>query len=157
MRTTRWVILASLVAMTLAGGAGAESPPKRSPPTAVAVARPAPTRPAAQRRALEVVWGGSFWPAETLERRNEMTKIHYSGWGSEWDEWVEPTRIRPPTHSLGSAHAGQRVEIEWHGSFWPGEVIATRSGFFKVHFAGWGAEWDEWVEIARLHATVTGR
>ncbi len=102
---------------------------------------------------IEVLWGGSWWPASTLAKKSGLTKIHYTGWGSEWDEWVDAGHIRPPSRTLASARSGQQVEIEWHGSSWPGVVLETRSGFFKVHYTGWGSEWDEWVEIGRLRTT----
>ena len=107
-----------------------------------------------QSPAVEVAWGGSWWRAEILEKRSGLTKIHYTGWGSEWDEWVEPARIRraPANVALKNAKLGQKVAIEWQGSFWDGQVIAVRSGLFKVHYAGWGSEWDEWVEPSRLRA-----
>jgi hypothetical protein len=129
---------------------------------ATASAREKPARPkaaAAQTQARgaagwEVAWGGSWWRAEVLERKAGRIKIHYTGWGSEWDEWIEPQRIRraAPDVPLSSGKTGQKVAIEWHGSWWDGQIIATRSGLFKVHYAGWGAEWDEWVEPARLRA-----
>jgi hypothetical protein len=101
-----------------------------------------------------VAWGGSWWRAEILERKSGLTKIHYTGWGSEWDEWVEPNRVRraPPDVPVTNGRVGQKVSIEWQGSFWDGEIIATRSGLSKVHYSGWGSEWDEWVEPARLRA-----
>lgn len=102
----------------------------------------------------EVAWGGSWWRAEILERKAGLTKIHYTGWGSEWDEWVEPKRLRraAPHVPLAAGKRGQKVSIEWQGSFWDGEIIATRAGLYKVHYTGWGNEWDEWVEPARLRA-----
>jgi hypothetical protein len=102
----------------------------------------------------EVLWGGSWWAAEILERKGGLTKIHYTGWGSEWDEWVEPKRLRQaaarPAGHRGKL--GEKIEIEWHGSYWDGEIIEVRGEFHKVHYTGWGSEWDEWVLAERLRA-----
>lgn len=108
---------------------------------------------------IDVLWGGSWWSAVPIETRSGLTKVHYAGWGSEWDEWVEASRIRNAPPALRSARVGQVVEIEWQGSYWPGEVIEARKGQFKVHYAGWGSEWDEWVTLNRLRKGVatTGR
>ena len=57
-------------------------------------APPAPA-PAGARAAIEVEWGGSWWPAEVLQVRGGSTLIHYTGWASSWDEWVPAGRIRP--------------------------------------------------------------
>lgn len=102
--------------------------------------------------AFEVLWGGSWWRAEVLERRAGLIKIHYTGWGAEWDEWITPARLRQvAVHApLKAGKTGQQVDIEWHGSWWDGQIIDVRSGLYKVHYSGWGNEWDEWVEPNRL-------
>ncbi|HKB41369.1 MAG TPA: agenet domain-containing protein [Gemmataceae bacterium] len=46
---------------------------------------------------------------------------------------------------------GDRIQAEWQGSWWPAEVIAVRKdGSVKVHFPGWGSEWDEVVPRSRV-------
>jgi len=140
-------------------------PAKPARPAPALKAKPSrPTVAVAPRvmpaKAVEVLWGGQWWAAEILETRAGITRIHYTGWGAEWDEWVGPDRIRasapaaPPTPSvpLASARVGQRIEVEWHGSWWAAEVIQTKHGFYKIHYSGWGAEWDEWVELPRMRA-----
>ena len=45
--------------------------------------------------ALHVEWRGSWWPAEILANRGEdKVLVHYIGWGSEWDETVDRSRLR---------------------------------------------------------------
>src|SRR5947209_18994300 len=45
--------------------------------------------------AIQVEWYGSWWPAEVVSlRKDGRVKIHYSGWGSSWDEVVPRSRIR---------------------------------------------------------------
>lgn len=43
---------------------------------------------------VDVEWKGSWWPASVLEIRKDKYKIHYDGYGNEWDEFVDRTRIR---------------------------------------------------------------
>jgi hypothetical protein len=43
---------------------------------------------------VSIEWHGSWFPGSVLERRNQEYRIHYSGYGPEWDEWVDTTRIR---------------------------------------------------------------
>jgi hypothetical protein len=147
----RFLVLAivCLVAVPALG----ESKPKRSPAKPVPVAPASATAaPPAAPGAVEVLWGGTWWAAEVLESRAGVTRIHYTGWGPEWDEWVGPERIRSaaPSRPLGSARVGQRVEVEWHGTWWAAEVVAKKRGFYKIHYTGWGPEWDEWVEPPRM-------
>jgi hypothetical protein len=42
----------------------------------------------------EVEWHGTWYKASVLKRDGKKTQIHYVGYGPEWDEWVEPARIR---------------------------------------------------------------
>lgn len=131
---------------------GADARPKAA---GGAIAAPVP-RPSAQRRAVEVLWGGSWWAAEVVERRGRLAKIHYVGWGSEWDEWVGPERVRAvaPRAPLTDPAVGQKLEVEWHGSWWPAQVIAKKNGFFEIHYTGWSSDWNEWVQLDRMRALV---
>lgn len=42
---------------------------------------------------------------------------------------------------------GQWVEIYWGGKWWKGRILAVDdvAGKYKVHYDGWGDNWDEWV------------
>jgi hypothetical protein len=48
--------------------------------------------------------------------------------------------------------AGDKVDIEWKGSWWQGEVLEVKDGKYKVHYTGWSNSWDEWVGSERLRA-----
>jgi beta-lactamase regulating signal transducer with metallopeptidase domain/nitrous oxidase accessory protein NosD len=50
---------------------------------------------ATEKAEIEVEWQGKWWPAAVLKKEAERTQIHYVGYGSEWDEWVNQERIRP--------------------------------------------------------------
>lgn len=106
---------------------------------------------------IQVFWGGSWWDATALESRGSTTKIHYTGWGSEWDEWVDGSRMRTRPAALTNARVGVDVEIEWKGSYWPGRIVQKRERWLEVHYTGWGTEWDEWVEQRRLLQSASGR
>ena len=45
-------------------------------------------------QAIKVEWQGSWWDAIVRERRNSDYLIHYVGFDSSWDEWVNPSRMR---------------------------------------------------------------
>ena len=101
---------------------------------------------------VEVSWQGAWYDGRVLDARCDLFKVHYEGWGAEWDEWVEPDRLRrmaPKTPARGW-RVGDRPEVRWQGSWYPGEVLVERAGLLKVHYTGWGPEWDEWVEPERL-------
>lgn len=47
-----------------------------------------PTQPS-----IQVEWHGRWWPAHVLKSEGNRHFIRYHGYGSEWDEWVTPTRM----------------------------------------------------------------
>lgn len=44
---------------------------------------------------IEILWGGRWWKGTVLAKKSGLIKIHYAGWSNVWDQWVEPTRVRP--------------------------------------------------------------
>ena len=49
--------------------------------------------------------------------------------------------------SQGKLKEGDRVKVAWGGTgrFYSCKVVTTRQFALKVHYMGWGAEFDEWV------------
>jgi hypothetical protein len=43
---------------------------------------------------VQVSWSGGWYNAKVLEVGEGNYRVHYEGWGSEWDEWVIPSRMR---------------------------------------------------------------
>lgn len=48
--------------------------------------------------------------------------------------------------------AGDKIEINYSGKWYPGEVVEAKDGKFKVHYAGYSAAWDEWAAAERVRA-----
>lgn len=47
--------------------------------------------------------------------------------------------------------AGDRLEVEWHGSWYPATVLAVEpGGRYLIHYVGYGKEWDEVVGPDRM-------
>lgn len=53
----------------------------------------------AKGQKVQVLWKGTWYASTILEVGADANagkyKIHYDGWGNEWDEWVTPDRIKP--------------------------------------------------------------
>ncbi|MBI3865726.1 MAG: caspase family protein [Planctomycetia bacterium] len=99
-------------------------------------------------RRMEAEWRGSWWPVHTQAVENGKTKIHYAGFGAEWDEWVGPERLRdyhPQTIPKGTS-----VQVLWQGKWWPAKVKGSRLGLQFIEYNGFGHEWDEWVGRKRI-------
>jgi hypothetical protein len=46
--------------------------------------------------------------------------------------------------------AGQRVEVQWGGTWWAAEVLQVRGNQYHIHYTGWANTWDEWVTDGRI-------
>src|SRR6266850_916866 len=43
---------------------------------------------------IEVEWKGDWYQAQVIEVKANQYKVHYDGYASSWDEWIDKTRIR---------------------------------------------------------------
>lgn len=107
---------------------------------------------------LFVEWYGSWYPGEVIGLNADGTvRVHYTGWGSEFDEsvaagrlsWTQATVSQPalprmgpgpvywdsldrfllgePVTSASRLRAGDHVHVKWHGSWWAAEVRQVQS------------------------------
>ena len=37
---------------------------------------------------IKVAWGGKFYSCKVVLARQSALKVHYVGWGAEFEEWV---------------------------------------------------------------------
>lgn len=44
---------------------------------------------------VDVLWENKWWPAKVVEGNGGSYLVHYIDYGSEWDEWATPDRLRP--------------------------------------------------------------
>jgi hypothetical protein len=93
-------------------------------------------------------WKGQWYKAVTLETMDGRTKVHYVGYGDEWDEWLTPDRLKPfdPKHKP----PGTSVQVEWQGKWYPAKVLAAEHGLHFISYDGYGPEWNEWVPARRM-------
>jgi hypothetical protein len=52
-----------------------------------------------------------------------------------------------------TSHVSERVEVEWQGEWYPATVLEVRGAKYRIHYLGYGSDWDEWVDGARLRST----
>jgi hypothetical protein len=70
--------------------------------------------------------------------------VHYDNYDAQWDEWVGSDRIKQPWKK------GDKVNVEWKGDWYTATILETGEGKYKIHYDGWGDEWDEWVTSSRM-------
>jgi len=102
---------------------------------------------------VQVKWHENWWPATIQEVAGAKYKIHYTGWGNEWDETVGPDRIRDPLAIKYTKD--QKVQVEWKGKWYASTILEVgtgdKAGKYKIHYDGWGNEWDEWAGSERIN------
>jgi hypothetical protein len=54
-----------------------------------------------------------------------------------------------------NSRLSERVEVLWENDWYPATILEVKDSKYKIHYVGYGAEWDEWVDAARLRHTQT--
>jgi hypothetical protein len=121
-----------------------------------------------------VDWEGKVYPAVIIEvPAPGKVKVHYDGYDAMWDEVIARNRIRgfvegqvaipePPEKVRRTAveaaktnqhKIGDRVMVDWHASYYPTVVVGVVGPErYRVHYEGYGNEWDENVGAERIKA-----
>lgn len=104
-----------------------------------------------------VLWGGKRWPATVIavNKKGTKCKIHYKGYGRQWDEWVGDDRITilkssSTSAKKGSYSVGQAVKAKWGKKWWNAHVLKVSGKRYYIHYDGYGKKWDEWVGLGRI-------
>jgi len=118
-----------------------------------------------------VEWEGKEYPATILSADPAKPKVHYDGYDDVWDESVSKSRIKgfrqgtevrpePPAKVRAKAleaaqtntyRVGDQVRVEWSGRFYNAQIIeVVGKERYRVHYEGYGPEWDENVGLARI-------
>jgi hypothetical protein len=121
---------------------------------------------------VRVEWEGSVYPAHiTAVPGPGKVKVHYDGYDDIWDEVIPRNRIKgrvegpvpipdPPEKVRRTAVSaaktnqykiGDRVKVEWHGTYYSAVVVGiVGPERYRVHYKGYGNEWDENVGRERV-------
>ncbi len=126
-----------------------------------------------------VSWDGRDYPAYVIDHRSKSRyRVHYDGYDTRWDEDVTLDRVKgrikgtvvppPPPAKVaramgltprpsGSAGApsefavGDRVRVRWRESVYLATVVSLAgAGRVRVHYDGYGSEWDETIPGDRI-------
>jgi hypothetical protein len=125
-----------------------------------------------------VEWRGAEYPAVIVSVEGPARfVVHYDGYSEDWDELIPISRIRgrlsmtpvsgpatkpalprpktdasiPDAGPRSVYREGERVRVEWHGSMYPATIIGVLGDDrYRVHYEGYGNEWDEDVGLNRI-------
>ncbi|MCU0691233.1 MAG: hypothetical protein MUF54_07525 [Polyangiaceae bacterium] len=129
-----------------------------------------------------VEWEDNDYPAVIIAVEGPARyRVHYDGYDSIWDETVNVTRVKgrvagpivappPPSKVIrrGGAPAatasgnsgvpsryrqGERVRVTWHGEIYAATIVEVLgSERYRVHYEGFGPEWDETIDVSRIRS-----
>ena len=119
-----------------------------------------------------VEWEGKEYPAVIVSADAAKLRVHYKDYDDVWDEDVLRSRVKgfytgkeprpePPAKVRQKAmeaaqtntyRVGDHVRVEWSdGRLYPAQIIdVVGKEHYRVHFEGYGPEWDENVRLARI-------
>jgi hypothetical protein len=119
-----------------------------------------------------VEWEEDVYPAMIIEVPGPgKIKVHYDGYDDIWDEVIARNRIKgyvegevripdPPEKVRRTAieaaktneyKIGDRVKVDWHGHQYSAVVVGiVGPERYRVHYEGYGSEWDENVPRDRI-------
>jgi hypothetical protein len=92
--------------------------------------------------------GGEWYAARVIEARGEKLKIHFIGYESDEDVWVDPDDlkpIKPVQYAIGT-----EVEVRWKKKWYPATILKVKDGIHLIHYTDYEAKWDEWVPSKRI-------
>jgi Caspase domain/RNA binding activity-knot of a chromodomain len=94
---------------------------------------------------------GNWYISEILDWKgsNRTYKVHFYGWDSKWDEWLNASRLRPIVKP--KLNVGQQYEVQWEDNNWYlGTITKTvEDWFYFVHYESEAGDDDEWVTPER--------
>lgn len=94
---------------------------------------------------------GKWYAAEIVEGKGQRYKVHFNGWESKWDEWVDDAQLRPIVKAKLSV--GQPYEVVWQKRWYPATLTqSVEDYFYFAHFENEAGEDDEWITPERARS-----
>jgi hypothetical protein len=109
------------------------------------------TKPASSKRVGEHVEAYSvdgWYKGFIRNEKDGKFQIRYYGYEESDDEWVAPDKIR--SAKLKQYPVGAKVNVNWLGKWYRGNVLEVKGGSHYITFDGFGKEWDEWTPSSRI-------
>jgi hypothetical protein len=111
--------------------------------------------------AVDVLDDVCLWAsAAVVEVTAAQVKVHYHGWGVQFDEWLRKSsrRLAPAASQVysegGTLRRAQRLDVLDTVSKWCEASVVEEDpdrGRVKVHYRGWASKFDEWIACADAH------
>lgn len=99
---------------------------------------------------LEAESQGKYFAVKVLATRSDgHPYVHYVGYGTDWDEWIDPARLRTRT----KLRENDQAWITWEGGVYPTKILEVgegkRAGQIRVHWLGFSERNDHnWIDAS---------
>ena len=101
---------------------------------------------------------GKWYVSQIINWRNARSpyRVHFYGWESKYDEWVDGNRLRPIVKPR--LNIGQQYEVQWEDENWYLGTItrSVENWFYFVHYESEAGDDDEWVTADRARKPQPG-
>jgi len=94
---------------------------------------------------VEALSEGKWYKAKVIDLADGKSKIHYAGYGTQYDEWLTPEKIREYVPKVYAVGTKVQVYSEDDESWYPATVLKHWYGLHYIHYDGYDSSWDEWV------------
>lgn len=95
-----------------------------------------------------VSWQNNDYTARVIKQKGSFSRIHYPGWGSEFDEWRETSELKEIEFVVYDINS--IIEVEWEGVWYPARIIKIQDCFHFIAYEGYEDYWNEWVTSERI-------
>jgi len=160
---SRMRALRSFPALLLVALVGCGAPPHRTTKTSAAPAAEAMTAEQMSPGAAVLVERGGQWlPGSVVAQVGpDRFRVHYEGYGPEWDEDVGPARLRPAAAAsdpnAAPLAAGESVLVDLSGRLMLGRIVEMRpDGKLKIQYDGFEPAAFEEVVAKRVRRPFAG-
>lgn len=97
---------------------------------------------------MEAISENVWYKVEIIGKMKGLYKIHYIGWGDEWDEVVANDKLRVITYK--TYKIGTKVQVEYEEEYYPATIMKVDGVFHYIHYDDYDEEWDEWVTSSSI-------
>jgi hypothetical protein len=94
------------------------------------------------------LWKGTNYKVRIIDQQDNRCKIHYLGWGNEWDEWRDCSELKNIDFKLFDVNS--KVKVEWCQTWYPAIILKREGIFHYIKYDGYNDSWNEWVTSDRI-------
>lgn len=99
----------------------------------------------------EAEWNNKWYRVRIIGQQGEKIKVHYLGYGDDWDDWVPYASLKDIVFSVYSKNT--KISVEWDGEWYSATIVKVQDVFHFIKYEGYGEEWNEWVASNRIRVT----